>query len=276
MSRPRQSPAPEASATGDDWNRHWSTYAKSNALNPAQAYRRMLIFRALALGRADAPARLLELGSGQGDLSRELKDRYPELELVGVDLSQTGVEIAQAKVPEASFFRQNLSEPLTLSEHYRAWATHAVCSEVLEHIDDPLFALRNMRQCLAPGARLVITVPAGPISAFDRHIGHRRHFTPASLTELLERAGLRVDSLHGAGFPFFNLYRLMVVARGDKLLTDTTQEGELPLAARAAIRLFSGLFRFNLSETQRGWQLVAIAVEPSDHARAAPAADRAP
>jgi SAM-dependent methyltransferase len=245
----------------DDWNRHWSEYADSNALNPAQAYRRMLIFRALDLGQGTKQARLLELGSGQGELSLELKQRYPELELVGVDLSQTGTDIAQAKVADAAFFQQDLVEPMAIPDRYRGWATHAVCSEVLEHLDDPLAALRNVRSCLAPGARLVITVPAGPMSAFDRHIGHRRHFTPERLRQLLTDAGLEVCELNGAGFPFFNLYRLTVIARGRRLIEDAG--GELPWSAKAAIWGFSRLFRLNKIETQRGWQLIATALEPT-------------
>ena len=55
-------------AAGDDWDSHWASYAASNALNPAQAYRRKLIFDALALGAAPAPVRVLEIGSGQGEL----------------------------------------------------------------------------------------------------------------------------------------------------------------------------------------------------------------
>ncbi|MEO7036165.1 MAG: class I SAM-dependent methyltransferase [Polyangiaceae bacterium] len=246
----------------DDWNQHWSSYADSNALNPAQAYRRMLIFRALSLSRAtSAQTRLLELGCGQGEFSAELKERHPGLELVGVDLSHTGVGIAQSRVPSGAFFQQDLLQPIAIPEEYRAWATHAVCSEVLEHLDDPLTALRNVRACLAPGARLVITVPAGPMSAFDQHIGHRRHFTPDRLRQLLQDAGLEVKSLHGAGFPFFNLYRLTVVARGKKLIEDAG--GALPLSARAAIWAFTKLFRLNTIETLRGWQLVAVAAEPS-------------
>src|SRR5207249_242260 len=114
---------------------------------------------------------------GQGDFSRELKHLYPSAELVGIDLSETGVAIAKRKVPDAEFFVHDLTQPLALPERYRNWATHAVCSEVLEHIDDPVKALRNASECLAPGGRLVITVPGGPMSAFDRHIGHRGHFT---------------------------------------------------------------------------------------------------
>jgi SAM-dependent methyltransferase len=255
--------APTASAPTDDWNSHWGHYAASAALNPAQAYRRMLIFRALGLSEARGPVRLFEVGSGQGDLSRELVRSYPGVALMGVDLSDAGVAIAKAKVPSGAFFQQDLLKPLTLSEEYLGWATHAVCSEVLEHLEEPAVALRNVRRCLAPGGKLVVTVPAGPMSAFDRHIGHRRHFTPGALRTLLEEAGLRVTSLSSAGFPFFNLYRLTVIARGKKLIEDTSSHRELPLTARAAIQLFSFLFRLNRVDTRLGWQLVATAEEPS-------------
>jgi len=229
------------SSSTDEWDRHWRAYADSNAQNPAQAYRRALIFRALDLPRA-APAQVLELGCGQGEFSAELAHGYPQARVLG------------------RFLQQDLSQPLALPEEYRRWASHAVCSEVLEHLDDPLSALRNARAALAPGARLVITVPAGPMSAFDRHIGHRRHFTPERLRALLLAAGFQVEAVHGAGFPFFNLYRLTVVARGKRLIEDAS--GALPGSARAAIWAFSKLFRLNRSQSRRGWQLVAVAVEP--------------
>jgi hypothetical protein len=136
---------------------------------------------------------------------------------------------------------------------------------VLEHLDDPAAALANVRPLLAPGCRVIITVPSGPMSAFDKHIGHRGHFTAERLAETLRKAGLEVADLRGAGFPFFNVYRMVVIARGQKLIDDAASPNgdSLPLAARAMIRLFSWLFRMNQSKGQRGWQLVAVAVEPT-------------
>ena len=252
--------APTSRANTDDWERHWREHATSNALNPAQAYRRMLIFSALDLERAPEPVRVLEIGSGQGELSSEIARLHPRAELVGVDLSHTGIAIAQAKVPTGAFFQQDLTKPIAIPDRYRGWATHAVCSEVLEHLDDPVLALRNVRACLAPGASLVVTVPAGPMSAFDRHIGHRAHFSQARLRQVLSDAGLEVAAVHGAGFPFFNLYRLTVIARGRRLIADA--EGDLPGLARLAIWGFSRLFRLNKVESSRGWQLLAVAREP--------------
>ena len=211
---------------------------------------------------------MLEIGSGQGDFSREIRARYRDIELVGVDVSETGVELARAKVPGGEFLQLDLERPSSIPARYKGWATHAVCSEVLEHLDDPLTALKSVRACLAPGARLVVTVPAGPMSAFDRHIGHRDHFTPARLRRLLEDAGLEVAALDGAGFPFFNLYRLTVIARGRKLVADASSENDLPMTARAAMKLFAWLFRLNRARGQRGWQLVGTAIEPVADSRA--------
>jgi 2-polyprenyl-3-methyl-5-hydroxy-6-metoxy-1,4-benzoquinol methylase len=248
----------------DGWNQHWDDYATVALANPAQAYRRELILRGLALGEARPPVRVLDLGSGVGDMARVVARARPDAEIIGLDLSSRGAEIAQKKVPGARFFQQDFTQPLKLEQQYRSWATHAVCSEVLEHLDDPVAMLRNVRSLMAPGCRLVVTVPGGPMAAYDRHIGHRRHFTADLLERTLEDAGLRVASLNGAGFPFFNLYRLVVIARGTKLISDVTTEEtqELPTKVRVAMRAFSWLFKLNTHETRLGWQLVAVATQP--------------
>ncbi len=251
-------------ARTDDWDSHWSEYNEANARNPASSYRTRLISELLALATAPGTVRLLDLGCGQGELaSRALRAR-PNAEILGLDLSSTGVAIAQRKVPQGRFFQQDFTQPMTLDRSYDGWATHAVCSEVLEHLDDPTGTLRNVRRLLAPGCRLVITVPGGPMSAFDKHIGHRAHFTCARLEQTLRDAGLHPVDVSGAGFPFFNLYRLAVLARGRKLIEEAGggTESALPATGRAMLRVFETLFKFNASKTRLGWQLVAVATQP--------------
>jgi SAM-dependent methyltransferase len=250
--------------SSDDWNKHWIDYAAATALNPAQAYRRKLVFDLLALRDAPAPVRLLDLGSGTGDFALDVLRERPDAEITGLDLSASGVEFAQRKVPQGRFFQQDFTQPIALVDRYASWATHAVCSEVLEHLDDPAAMLRNVRPLLAPGARVVVTVPSGPMSAFDRHIGHRAHFSRARLEGTLREAGLGGVELYGAGFPFFNLYRLVVIARGKKVIEDVSggHESALPASARAAMLAFSWLFKLNASRTTLGWQLAAVAATP--------------
>jgi SAM-dependent methyltransferase len=248
-------------ADTDAWDQHWTAYAATNALNPAQVYRRKLIFENLGLHTSKIPVRLLDLGSGTGEFASEVLLARRDAEVVGLDLSSSGVELAKKKVPGANFFQQDFTKPIAIDERFKKWATYAVCSEVLEHLDDPATVLRNIRPYLAPGCKLLITVPAGPMSAFDKHIGHRQHFDRHRLEALLRSAGFVNVTVRGAGFPFFNLYRLAVVARGNALVKDAAgQDGQgLPLAARATIRMFSLLFKLNVSQVDLGWQLVALA-----------------
>ncbi len=248
----------------DDWDSHWKAYSATNALNPAGAYRRELIFELLALDRAPSPVRLLDLGSGAGVFAADVLRVRPDAEVVGLDLSDEGVKMAQRAVPAARFFQQDFTRPMALDPRYRGWATHAVCSEVLEHLDDPTATIQNIRPYFAPGCKLVVTVPAGPMSAFDQHIGHRGHFSTDRLESTLRRAGLEITDLRGAGFPFFNLYRLTVIARGPKLVKEGAEgTANLPLAGKLALQAFSLLFKLNTSRTRLGWQLVAVGSEPS-------------
>src|SRR5688500_4508607 len=117
-------------AHSDDWDKHWTSYAEAAALNPAQAYRRKLVLELLDLAAAPRPVRLLEIGCGQGDLSRDLVAAHLDIEIAGLDLSTTSVEIAGRKVPKGRFFQCDMSQPVTPPAGLAGWATHAVCTEV--------------------------------------------------------------------------------------------------------------------------------------------------
>jgi SAM-dependent methyltransferase len=241
----------------DDWDQHWAAYAATARLNPAQRYRRRLIVSLLRDGRE--PLRILDIGSGTGELAHDLQVAFPGAELMGIELSETAVRIARARAPAATFLQLDLLRKPDPRPDLRGWATHAVCSEVLEHLDEPSRFLANAAAYLAPGARLVVTVPAGPMSAFDRHIGHRRHFTPSTLREALDEADFLVETVSGAGFPFFNLYRLLVVLRGKRLVDDAARgaNGCVPVLGRLTARVFDGLLRLSLNRSSLGWQIVA-------------------
>lgn len=245
----------------DDWDGHWTRYATSAEVNPAQAYRRHLIRDFLAADGCRPPERIVDLGSGQGDQAAELIRAFPGARVLGVELSAAGVSIASSKVPEAQFLRQNLLEEVDENGPYRAWADHAVCSEVLEHLDDPALFLKNSTAFMKPGCLLIVTVPGGPMSAFDRHIGHRKHYSVAELRRVLESAGFEVIRVEAAGYPFFNLYRRTVILRGDALIRDLSNRPRplARLASRAVMATFRLLFRLNRNTGSHGWQMVAAA-----------------
>jgi SAM-dependent methyltransferase len=211
-------------------------------------------------GKGDG-VRLLDVGSGQGDMAEAVLDKYPSAEVLGLELSHSGVEISSKKVPGARFVQRDLLQDVALPAEYVGWATHAVCSEVIEHVDDPVRLLRSAREYMHQDCLLVVTAPGGPMSAFDRHIGHRKHYRPEDITAVLREAGYSSVDASQAGFPFFNLYRSLVVLRGRKIIEDATARGRrsASLPARIAMAAFHPLFHLNFDSSPWGWQMTGRA-----------------
>src|SRR5262249_51164378 len=80
-----------------------------------------------------------------------------------------------------------------LGAEHRAFDS-VVLVNVLEHIDEDVLALEELRAVLRPGGRICVFVPAfeGLSSDSDRRIGHRRRYRRSQLVTAFDRAGLRI------------------------------------------------------------------------------------
>lgn len=236
----------------DDWNQHWEDFAKIAAINPANQYRNHFILKQIPAGFLH----VLDIGCGQGILIRELIPHRTEAVFYGIDISEKSISIANKQQINANFIQLNM---LLLPEPLPAFLDNnidvAICSEVLEHIDDPLLFLQNIKPFLKKDASLIITVPGGLRTAYDKYLGHRKHYSKKSLTDLLHRADYHIEKIWAAGFPFFNLYKMLIFMRGHKMIRDA-KINNISFLQKSLSRLFSFLFRFNLPHF--GWQLVAV------------------
>jgi len=69
--------------------------------------------------------------------------------------------------------------------------------DVLEHVDDDVAMVAEIRRLLRPGGRMVATVPAFPSlwGQQDEISHHKRRYVRSTLTESVERSGLRLKRL---------------------------------------------------------------------------------
>jgi len=145
-----------------------------------------LMATALRRTRADGQGAgwLVDAGAGSGGVTAMLgwdPDRVVVVEgnaaLVGQAQRQHGLSGVQAGV-----------DRLPLADR----SAEVVCLlDVIEHVADPLPALREAARVLAPGGRLVVNVPAHQWlwSRADEFLGHVRRYTRPSLSHELEAAG---------------------------------------------------------------------------------------
>ena len=134
-------------------------------------------------------ARVLDAGAGRGRLVAELSRRG--YEAAGIEPSARGAAAASAAGVSV--------RTESVGDHEDTGLDAVVLWHVLEHLDDPVAALRRVREWLAPGGVVLVAVP-NPAS-WQAAIGgsgwlhwdaprHRVHLTPAGVRELLGRAGL--------------------------------------------------------------------------------------
>lgn len=251
------------------WDAHWTELNEITEVNPAQHYRHRLLIKVIKDYLKHSPdiSRIFDFGSGQGDLVQMLGNIAPVDEYYGLELSQVGVDISIEKNPQSRFFKCNLLDPDSQMPELFGKAQLGICSEVLEHLDEPVLALCAIRKYLAPGARIIITVPGGPMNEFEKSIGHRMHYSRAQFDLILEKSGLRPVKFIRAGFPFFNLYKLIALARGKKLLQDTSSAnsgnaGGSKRMMMLVLTVFEYLFRLNLDNSPFGWQMLVVAENP--------------
>jgi len=175
--------------------------------------RSILEFVAGCAGKLEPGARVLDAGAGEAPY-RELFDHCEYVTADWIQSVHPGAENADViaslenlPVADASF-------------------DAVLCTQVLEHVDDPVAVLAQLQRVLRPGARLWLTVPlVWPLheEPFDFF-----RYTPYSVASLLGRAGfVDIDVAPRNGY-FATIAQLLRIAQ-DAVGQD---DGPGPLRAR--------------------------------------------
>jgi SAM-dependent methyltransferase len=147
--------------------------------------RRSVLERVVADLRLPARARILDAGCGSG---RNMVEFARHGTVTGIELSPTSAGLARER--DAG----EVVEGSVLEMPFDADAFDLAASlDVIEHLQDDLQALRELRRVVAPGGALLLTVPAYQWlwSGHDEINHHHRRYTRRSLQRTGEEAGWR-------------------------------------------------------------------------------------
>jgi SAM-dependent methyltransferase len=168
------------------------------------------IERALATYRLGTP--LLDLGTGVGSNLAMLGEIGP---VIGVDISLSALQQSKTRAPVAAADGARLP--------FRSGSFGgAVCTEVLEHVDDPKVVLAELGRVLRPGAIAIVTTPnySNPVGLHkliaDRRSG-QHDYNPWGAHKGGYEAFMTGRRLWRAARPHFDLLQVRALDYGQAL-----------------------------------------------------------
>jgi SAM-dependent methyltransferase len=156
-------------------------------------------------GHLPADARILEIGCGTGH-NLPMLGAFGTVEAIEIDPAaraiaseRLGKPVGAAPLPELTGVERGAYDLIAVLD-------------VVEHIEDDVAALKAMGECLKPGGKILIAVPAHQWmwSAHDVVNHHHRRYSKATLGAAIGKAGLKHNGLR-----WFNslLFPLAVASR---------------------------------------------------------------
>jgi ubiquinone/menaquinone biosynthesis C-methylase UbiE len=159
-------------------------------------YEKYRIFERAFVPQLDRNMRGVEIGFGDGFYLWSILKQVPEISVNGLDISQHALDFT-ARLLSASGFSQvrydlrlgNLCERVLIDDATQDWC---ILAEVIEHVADPVFSLREIFRIMkARGLLFMCTV------IDSNHMDHITNFdSPQVVVDLLQSAGFTIqDSL---------------------------------------------------------------------------------
>lgn len=157
--------------------------------------------------------RILDVGCGAGNFGAYLLQSGHAKDVVGIELIQAAADEASTKLNQvycADLNRSRVADLLQTPTECMPF-DYIVCADVLEHLVDPWQVLRDLSCYLAPGGKIIASIPnvrhwtvwlplivKGRWDYLDEGIMDRTHlrfFTKATILDLFASAGLDVVEL---------------------------------------------------------------------------------
>jgi ubiquinone/menaquinone biosynthesis C-methylase UbiE len=145
---------------------------------------------------------MLDVGCHGGTFTSVVMGKIGAKEVYGIDISEPAVKYAKKKIPQGNFQVADAAELPFKDNLFDA----VICLEVLEHVDNPIKAISEIKRVLKKGGYTVILVPSDnrlfklvwfiwtmyyPVW---RH-AHVQSFSADILEAIVKSEGLKIDKV---------------------------------------------------------------------------------
>lgn len=170
-----------------------SNFLKYKTRNPFKHFLISQFFSRLEqLFSLASPQTVLDAGCGEGFVIQYLHRNHPKVQFSGIDKSEAAIELAKQYIPSAHLLVGDIFHlPFPFSSF-----DLVLCSEVLEHLKDPLSAILELSR--VSKEYLLLTVPNEPwfsistllsgqyFSSLGRHPEHLQFWGKKQFVSLVE------------------------------------------------------------------------------------------
>jgi len=202
--------------------------------------RRRLFAREIDNTGLPRTGRVLDVGTSTGANLRLLRDLGFQA-ADGLDFSQEAIRYCREK--GLGVVRQGDACHMPFADES---FNLALATDIIEHVDDDMEALREIRRVLKSDGKVLITVPAFQIlwGLQDRVSQHKRRYIKRDLVDRVERAGFRIEVCY-----YFNFLLFLPIFIGRRLIDifRLNVQSEAQINSPLLNRIFSAIFTVDVA-----------------------------
>lgn len=159
---------------------------------------------------------ILDIGCASGWMTAKIAETLYWIPVTGVDVSPEMINYAEIKHPGINFICADAHKLPFGNETFDL----IICTEVLEHVSDPLRVLLEIRRCLCPKGKVIISMDSGNLLfkiiwfLWTKTKGkvwknaHLHEFNREKLQKLFKKTNFKVDKLQISHFGMALTFKL--------------------------------------------------------------------
>lgn len=137
--------------------------------------------------------RVFDVGAGMGRMVGYYIDQCEKV--IATDIFQNQVDYMNERFKDYPNFKATIFDVMTddLKQYEESFDT-VICINVLEHLEDDLQAVKNMKKLLCENGHLILFVPAFQklYCQLDKNVSHYRRYNKGQLKTLAEQCDMEV------------------------------------------------------------------------------------